>query len=66
MPMEYRIQSILSIPHVHGHLCKHLGIDLSTNPDVYFFQRPGSNMSLTSTGTASFAGITETAPNTSL
>ena len=28
-----RIQSILSIRHVHGDLCKHLGIDLSTDPE---------------------------------
>ena len=29
---DYRIQSFLSIRHVHGDLCKHLGIDSSTNP----------------------------------
>ena len=28
---DYRIRSFLSIPHAHGDLCKHLGIDLSTN-----------------------------------
>ena len=30
---DYRIQSLLSIGHAHGDLCKHLGIDLSTDPD---------------------------------
>ena len=30
---DNRIQSFLSIRIVYGHLCKHLGIDLSTNPD---------------------------------
>ena len=29
---DYRIQSFLSIRHVHGGLCKHLGIDSSTDP----------------------------------
>ena len=28
---DYRIQSFLSSLHVHGDLCKHLGIDLSTD-----------------------------------
>ena len=33
---DYRLQSILSIQYVHGDLCKHLGIDSSTNhPDRY-------------------------------
>ena len=32
----YRLQSFLSIQYVHGDLCKHLGIDSSTdNPDRY-------------------------------
>ena len=30
---DYRIQSILSIRHAHGDLCKHLGIDSSTDPN---------------------------------
>ena len=30
---DNRIQSFLSIRKVYGHLCKHLGIDSSTNPD---------------------------------
>ena len=29
----YRIQSFLSIRHVHGDLCKHLGIDSSSDPE---------------------------------
>ena len=33
---DYRLQSFLSIQYVHGDLCKHLGIDSSTNhPDRY-------------------------------
>ena len=28
---DYRLQSFLSIQYVHVDLCKHLGIDLSTN-----------------------------------
>ena len=28
-----RIRSFLSIRHAHGYLCKHLGIDSSTDPD---------------------------------
>ena len=31
MPKGYRIRSFLSIRHAHGDLCKHLGIDSSTN-----------------------------------
>ena len=35
MPKYYRLQSFLSIQYVHGDLCKHLGIDSSTDhPDV--------------------------------
>ena len=30
---DYRIQSFLCSRHAHGHLCKHLGIDSSTDPD---------------------------------
>ena len=30
---EYRIRSLLSIRHPHGDLCKHLGIDSSTDLD---------------------------------
>ena len=30
---DYRIRSFLSIWHAHGDLCKHLGIDLSTDLD---------------------------------
>ena len=33
MPKDYRIRSFLSIPHAHGDLCKHLGIDSSTDLD---------------------------------
>ena len=29
--MPQRLQSFLSIQHAHGDLCKHLGIDSSTN-----------------------------------
>ena len=33
---DYRIRPFLSIRHAHGDLCKHLGIDLSTDhPDQY-------------------------------
>ena len=33
---DYRIGSFLSIQYVHGDLCKHLGIDSSTDhPDRY-------------------------------
>ena len=33
---DYRIRSFLSIQYVHGNLCKHLGIDSSTDhPDRY-------------------------------
>ena len=31
MPKDYRIRSFLSIQHAHGDLCKHLGIDSSTD-----------------------------------
>ena len=30
---DYRIRSFLSIRHAHSDLCKHLGIDSSTDPD---------------------------------
>ena len=30
---DYRIRSVLSIWHAHGDLCKHLGIDSSTDLD---------------------------------
>ena len=30
---DYRLQSFLSIQYVHGDLCKHLGIDSSTDLD---------------------------------
>ena len=30
---DYRTRSFLSIRHAHGDLCKHLGIDSSTDPD---------------------------------
>ena len=30
---DYKIQSFLSIRHVHGDLCKVLGIDSSTDPE---------------------------------
>ena len=30
---DYRIRSFLSIRHAHGDLCKHLGIDSSTDQD---------------------------------
>ena len=29
---DYRLQSFFSIQYVNGDLCKHLGIDLSTDP----------------------------------
>ena len=33
---DYRLQSFLGIQYVHGDLCKHLGIDLSTDhPDLF-------------------------------
>ena len=33
---DYRLQSFLSIQYVHGDLCKHLGIDSSTDhPHLY-------------------------------
>ena len=33
---DYRIRSVLSIQYVYGDLCKHLGIDSSTDrPDRY-------------------------------
>ena len=33
---DYRIRPVLSIRHAHGDLCKHLGIDSSTDhPDRY-------------------------------
>ena len=33
---DYRIRSFLSIQYVHDNLCKHLGIDSSTDhPDRY-------------------------------
>ena len=31
---DYRIRSLLSIRHAHGDLCKHLGIDSSTDLDL--------------------------------
>ena len=31
---DYRIRSFLSIRHAHGDLCKHLGIDSSTDLDL--------------------------------
>ena len=33
MPNDFRIGSFLSIRHAHGDLCKHLGIDSSTDLD---------------------------------
>ena len=30
---DYRMRSFLSIRHAHGNLCKHLGIDSSTDLD---------------------------------
>ena len=33
MPKGLRLQSFLSIQYVHGDLCKHLGIDSSTDLD---------------------------------
>ena len=38
---DYRIRSFLSIQYVHGDLCKHLGIDSSTDLDDRY-----SNLSL--------------------
>ena len=36
MPKELKTSIILSIQYVHGDLCKHLGIDSSTDhPDRY-------------------------------
>ena len=41
---DYSIRSFLSIQYVHGDLCKHLGIDLSTDHrkyqqiDIYIYQ----------------------------
>ena len=35
MPKDFRLQSFLSIQYVHGDLCKHLGIDSSTDQDVH-------------------------------
>ena len=32
-PKDYRIRPFLSIRHKHGDLCKHLGIDSSTDLD---------------------------------
>ena len=32
-PKDYRIRPFLSIQYVHGDLCKHLGIDSSTDLD---------------------------------
>ena len=32
---DYRIRSFLSIRHAHGDLCKHLGIDSSTDLDEF-------------------------------
>ena len=32
---DYRIRSFLSIRHAHGDLCKHLGIDSSTDHPAY-------------------------------
>ena len=39
---DYRIRSFLSIWHAHGDLCKHLGIDSSTDLDDRY-----SNLCLT-------------------
>ena len=33
MPYAYRIRSFLSVGNAHDDLCKHLGIDLSTDLD---------------------------------
>ena len=33
MPKDYRIRSFLSMRHAHSDLCKHLGIDSSTDLD---------------------------------
>ena len=33
---DYRILSFLSSRHAHGDLCKHLGIDSSTDPDDWY------------------------------
>ena len=35
--MDYRIRSFLSIQYVHGDLCKHLGIDSSTDLDMAIY-----------------------------
>ena len=35
MSKGLRIRLFLSIRHAHGDLCKHLGIDSSTDPDGY-------------------------------
>ena len=35
MPKDYRLQSFLSIQYVHGDLCKHLGIDSSTDHNLF-------------------------------
>ena len=32
---DYRIRSFLSIQYVHGDLCKHIGIDSSTDLDAH-------------------------------
>ena len=32
---DYRIRPFLSIRHAHGDLCKHLGIDSSTDLDLF-------------------------------
>ena len=33
---DYRIRSFLSIQYVHGDLCKHLGLDSSTDLDDWY------------------------------
>ena len=44
---DYRIRSFLSIQYVHGDLCKHLGIDSSTDLDVMdkFKSKNGASVS---------------------
>ena len=44
-PKDYRIRSFLSIRLAHGDLCKHLGIDSSTDhPDRYSNLFPNANI----------------------
>ena len=40
----YRIRSFLSIRHAHGDLCKHLGIDSSTDLDDRYLDDRYSNL----------------------